>query len=70
MDIRFSSRSNNNTLHVIKWKTDTFRNSFIIQGSMLWNDLQENLKNVNNIQNFKKIYRQILLNKQKQESEY
>ena len=50
-----------NLLYVPKSKTDYYKRSFIISGSYLWNELNENLKECTTIESLKELYLQQVL---------
>lgn len=55
---RSTRQSSHNLLYIPKSKTEYYKKSFVISGSYLWNDLDENLKICTTIESFKQLYLQ------------
>lgn len=53
---RSTRQSVNNLLYVPKARTEYYRRSFIISGSVLWNNMSQTLRNCTTLDSFKKAY--------------
>ena len=53
---RTTRQSETNLLYVPRVRTEYFKRSFVISGSLLWNNMPQNLRNCSRLENFKKAY--------------